>query len=73
MYSQKNLKHPPHLKLKGQLAEKGIKQKELARLLGITVTTLSRKINGQAHFTVFEVNKICQEYDLSPDIFSYRV
>ena len=39
------LKHPPHRKFKGHLVSEGIRQKEVARLLGITHATFSKKIN----------------------------
>ena len=63
------LKHPPHRKLKGYWVSEGIKQKEVAELLGITNATLSKKINGHAHFNWQEVQRICNEYDIKPDIF----
>ena len=63
------LKHPPHLNFKGYLVSKGIRQKEVAVLLGITKATLSKKINGYAHFNWQEVQRICNEYDTKPDIF----
>ncbi len=63
------LKHPPHLRVKGLLVERGLKQKDIADLLNLNVATVNQKLNGYLHFTFAEVEKICFEYDVRPDIF----
>lgn len=63
------IKHAPHQKLKGYLVEMGIKQKEVARLLNISPVTLNQKLNGYLHFNFEEVEKICDEYEIGPEIF----
>lgn len=66
------IKHPPHLKVKGFFVANDIRQKEVAELLNIAPTTLNQKLNGYLHFTFDEVEKICDEYRVSPDIFFTR-
>lgn len=72
MKKRKKLKHHPHDKFKAFLVENRILQKTVAELLGISPVTLNQKINGTLHFTFEEVEKICDEYGLSPDIFLTR-
>lgn len=57
------------LKFKGWLAENGIKQKEIAELLGIDISNANEKINGKQEFTVPQIRLICQKYNVSADIF----
>jgi transcriptional regulator with XRE-family HTH domain len=63
------LKHLPYRDFKAYLAQNGIKQNDVAKLLGVQPQTLSRKINGYLHFSYPEVEKICDEYGLSADFF----
>jgi len=57
-------------KLKGYLVERGIKQSELAKLLGIDRATLNKKLNqNKADFTICEVKKICNTYKLDSNLF----
>lgn len=58
-----------NLKFKGWLAENGIKQKEIAELLGIDISNLNEKVNGKQEFTVPQIRLICQTYNVSADIF----
>lgn len=58
-----------HLKFKAWLVENGIKQKDLAELLGITTENLNAKINGKQNFTLAQVKQICEAYKISADIF----
>lgn len=69
---RRRVKHPPHLKVKGFFVAKDIRQKEVAELLNIAPTTLNQKLNGYLHFTFDEVEKICDEYGVGPDIFFTR-
>lgn len=46
-----------------------IKQLEIANLLGVTLQTINKKINGKSDWTLSEVRTICKEYGLSADIF----
>ena len=47
-------------KLKGKMAEQGVSQEKLARLLGITPQALNAKINGRSQFTLGEAVKITE-------------
>ncbi len=56
-------------KFKGLLVERGIKQKDIAFLLGMTISSFNNKLNGKGDFTITDVKKICTFLDLEPDIF----
>jgi transcriptional regulator with XRE-family HTH domain len=64
--------HPPHFYFKGWMAENNIKLQEIAYLLEITKTSVSQKNNGYQNYTFTEVDKICQHYNISPEIFLYK-
>jgi len=57
--------------LKGAIASNGITQKELAKIIGMSNNSLSRKIQGQREFTLGEVVSICKALNISEpaDIF----
>ena len=57
------------LKFKGYMAEKGIRQAEIAELLGIDVSNANEKINGKQYFTVPQIKILCERYGVSADIF----
>ncbi|MGG7176230.1 helix-turn-helix domain-containing protein [Clostridium paraputrificum] len=60
----------PYWKLKGFLAEKNIKQKQVADLLGISVPSFNKRLNGTgSDFSVREARKICKSFDASAEIF----
>lgn len=65
----KRLKHPPYVKLKGFMREKGITYKDLAGLLGVTTSTVSMKINGKSDFYLKETKLIRDTYQANNDIF----
>lgn len=44
-----------HSLLKGKIAEKGLNQSKLAKHLGISETTMSKKMRCESDFTVTEV------------------
>lgn len=67
--SKKKRIHNPYWKLKGLLCEKGVTYAQLGRLLGITATTVSQKINGYSDFYLSEIQKIKDLYGVSNDIF----
>ncbi len=54
---------------KAWLVQHGITQRELAKQLGISVTMVNAKVNGRREFTLAQIRKICQMYELSADIF----
>ena len=48
-----------HSKLLGRIKECGFTQESLAFRIGISVSTLSFKLNNKAYFTQKEIRKIC--------------
>lgn len=62
---------PRYGKFKGFLASNGIRQREVAELLGITQEAISMKINGSMEFTIEQVRKICDHYGLSADVYFF--
>lgn len=65
---KKRLKHHPYSKLKGLLAERGLKQKFLADLLGLSPITINQKINGTLEFTYTEAEIVCDALNVSTEI-----
>lgn len=55
------------LKFKGYCAERGIKQKEIANLLGISLVHANLKLNGREAFTLPQIKTLCQHYQISAD------
>lgn len=63
-------RHQPYYKFRTLLKEKGIKQEEVAKLLGKSVSALNQNINGTGgDFSVSEVRLICITYKISADEF----
>ena len=63
-------KKQPYLKFKGFLVENNIQQKEVAKILNISNSTLNKKINGTgSDFTIQEAKKICQTLNTNSEIF----
>lgn len=60
-----------NLKFKGYLAENGIKQNEIAELLGIELATANQKINGKQPWTLEQVKALCEHYNLVADIYFF--
>lgn len=56
-------------KFKAFCAENDIKQAEVANVIGVTVSTANQKINDKLPFTMEQVKKLCDKYNLSADIF----
>lgn len=70
---KKKIKHAPYNEFKVFLLRESIKLKEIATLLGCTVPTVSMKNNGNAEYTMSEVNKICEKYNISSEVFRSKV
>ncbi len=47
-------------KVKGLMAEKGLKQIDVADELGINLTTLNVKMNGKSDFTLREIKELAR-------------
>lgn len=58
---------PKNLKFKGFMAEKGIKQKDLAELLGLDLSNINLKVNGNQAWTIPQIKAICEKYGISAD------
>lgn len=46
------------MRLKGKMAERGIRQEDLAKAVGIDRSTLNRRLKTGEDFTIGETNKI---------------
>lgn len=53
------------------IREYGDTQTELARILGLTKSTLSWKINGKSEFKQSEIKAIADRYSLTPEEVKY--
>ena len=56
-------------KVKGYLVEHGIKQKDVAKLLGMTVTTVNNKLNGIGDFSMEQVRIMCNTLGIESELF----
>jgi DNA-binding XRE family transcriptional regulator len=61
--------HPPYSKFQGFCKENRITLKDIGDLLGLTLSTVCSKNNGQADYKMEEINKICDHFGVSSDIF----
>lgn len=55
------------MKLKGKMTERGIKQEELAKAVGIDRSTLNRRLKTGEDFTIEEANKVVDFLHISVD------
>ncbi len=56
-----------NLKFKGYMAEHGIKQIDIAKLLDLDISNVNLKINGNQPWTLPQVKTICLKYGISAD------
>lgn len=56
-------------KFKGYCVENGIKQKELAELLDLSISVVNQKMNGRLDWTLEQVKTLCKHYGISADIY----
>ncbi len=54
-------------KLKGIMAEKGISQRKLAQILGVSKNTVNAKLNGRVPFDTVEATEICKILNIKDD------
>ncbi len=67
---QANRKRNPYFKFRAFLDENGIKQVDVAKVLGVTKVTVNKKINGTGgDFSLPELRKICEVYNISADVY----
>lgn len=57
------------LKFKAYCVANRIKQKDVAKLLNITVSNLNLKMNGKEPFTLAQVKILCEHFKISADEF----
>lgn len=62
-------KHKPYRKFQGFMREHDITVQDIADLLESTTTVVSAKNNGHSDYRVYEINKICNAYGCTIDIF----
>jgi len=67
--NRRALKHYPYKKFKSILVERDIKQKYLAELLNLSPVTINQKINGTLEFTYSEIETICDDLEISTEVF----
>lgn len=48
------------LKLKAAIAESGMNQKQIAKMLGVSLCTFNYKLNGVSEFKVSEIKKLAE-------------
>lgn len=60
------------LKLKALLVEKGMKQSEMAELIGIDNSSFNSKINGNRQFKKDEIDKIIQILELPYEVIFFK-
>ncbi len=64
-----NVIHAPYNRFKGWLRENQITYLELSKLLGLNISTVSSKINGQSDFSLSEIQVLKVKYNLDSNIF----
>ena len=53
-----------HSKLLGRMRELGFTQNTLAKAIGITEGTLNGKLHNRTHFTMRDIDRICEVLDI---------
>lgn len=64
-----NLIHNPYANFKGWLRSNDLTYNDIAELLGLSVATVSAKINGKSDFLLSEIQVIKEKYNLESSIF----
>lgn len=68
--TQKEYRRPPYRRFLNFMKDNGIKQREVACLLGKGVSALNQNLNGTGgDLTVSEVGIICKQYGISADTY----
>lgn len=63
-------RYAPYSKLKAWMSENGVRQKDMAELLGVGISAINQKLNATGgDFSMAEVRKICEHYRISADSF----
>jgi len=61
--------HEPYSKFKGWLRGNNLTYKDIANFLGLSVATVSAKINGHSDFLLSEIQAIKKHFHLENEIF----
>ncbi len=56
-------------KIRGLMAEHGLKQTDIARVINKTEMTLRNKLQGKTEFTATEIATLASLFNVSPTIF----
>ena len=64
-----NSKHAPYTAFRHAIAGMGLTLKDVADVIDVTETTLSKKINGGSDFYLSEISAICDAFGLEKSIF----
>ena len=59
----------PELIFKGWMAAHNISQRELAEFLGVSYTTINKKVNGKEDFSMAQARAIRAHYGCSAEVF----
>ena len=63
-----------YVKFKQFLVENDIKRKDIAKLLGISLTLTSSKLNtNKDDFTLKQIRTLCNKYDLDSNVYFIRI
>lgn len=63
-----------YVKFKQFLVENDIKRKDIAKLLGISLTLISSKLNtNKDDFTLKQIRILCNKYDLDSNVYFIRI
>ncbi len=65
----KKVIHNPYSKFKGWLRENDLTYKDVAEFLGLSVVTVTAKINGQSDFLLSEIGALQKCYNIDSSIF----
>ena len=49
------------------MAENGVSQEALAKMIGVSKSTFNRKINGRQPFNTDEIHRICAALDIQDE------
>ena len=58
---------------KAWLARNNVTQGEIARYLGISRNEVGNKVHGRSNFTIPQIRKLKERYDIDTDIFLANV
>lgn len=60
---------PPYTKFKAWMVENDVKQRDLAKILNLSISAISDRLNGKTDFTMEQVREICNYYKISSDVY----